>query len=154
MQLGKTEPVWDPESTAAFWINRASKLLMRLHESRLRPLGFSMSQLPVLIALEEHAELSQKELARAAHVEQPTMAEMLARMERDGVVERKPNPEDKRASLSTLSRRSRARLPKAKAELMQGEVDAMAGFSEHEKKQLLLLLRRVVANLAAGPEST
>lgn len=121
---------------------------MRLHESRLRELGFSMSQMPVLIALEESGELSQKELARIARVEQPTMAELLARMERDGVVERKPNPDDKRASITSLSRRSRARMPKAKAELMQGEEDAMAGLSAEEQKLLVSLLRRVVQNLA------
>ena len=50
-----------------------------------------MSHLPVLRALVHGRALSQKDLAEQARVEQPTMAEMLVRMERDGVVEREPN---------------------------------------------------------------
>ncbi|MFO0612226.1 MAG: MarR family transcriptional regulator [Polyangiaceae bacterium] len=145
-------PPWNPEATVAFWINHASRLLLRAHEARLRPLGFGMSQLPVLIALEDGAALPQKELAKVARVEQPTMAEMIARLERDGVVERAPNPSDKRGSLVSLTRRSRARMPKAKAALIQGERDATAGFSEKEKSTLLALLRRVVENLDPGRE--
>lgn len=145
----KPQP-WDPGATAAFWINRASRLILRLHEGRLRSLGFGMSQLPVLIALEEGRALPQKELAQIARVEQPTMAEMLARMERDGVVQREPNPDDKRGSLTSLTKSARARLPKAKAALLQGEQEAMAGFSEEERALLLSLLRRVVENVEAG----
>lgn len=147
MQTESSSPAFDPQNSAAYWINRASRLLLRLHESRLRPLGFGMSQLPVLIALEDGGAMPQKELARVARVEQPTMAEMLSRMERDGVVERAPDPSDKRASLTSLSRKSRARLPKAKAALLEGEREAMIGLNQAEKEQLLGLLRRVVSNL-------
>jgi MarR family transcriptional regulator for hemolysin len=138
---------WNPAATCAFWINRVSRMLLRLHEARLRPLGLTMSQLPVLLALEGERSLSQKELALRARVEQPTMAEMLARMERDGIVQREPNPADARGSLTSLSRKTRLRLPKAKAELTQGELDATAGFSAEEKALLLSLLQRVAKNL-------
>jgi len=149
MQGARKPPSWDPESTVAFWINRSSRLIMRLHEGRLRALGLGMSQLPVLFALEEEGALSQKELAQRARVEQPTMAEMLGRMERDGLVEREANPEDKRGSLTSVTRSARAKLPKAKAALLQGEQEAMAGLSEEEKRLLLGLLRRVVRNVEA-----
>ncbi|NTX17221.1 MarR family transcriptional regulator [Myxococcus sp. CA056] len=147
MQHERKARAWNPESTSAYWINRASRLLMRLHESRLRPLGLGMSQLPVLTALEDGGTLSQKTLAERARVEQPTMAEMLARMERDGVVLREPNPEDKRASLTSLTPQARARLPEAKAALMRGEDEATAGFTQKEKALLRELLQRVVQNL-------
>jgi DNA-binding MarR family transcriptional regulator len=151
--MDREEPAWDPESSASFWIHRASRMLLRLHESRLRPLGFGMSQMPVLHALAEGGALSQKELAARAKVEQPTMAEMIARMERDGVVERAPNPKDGRGSLVSLTRRSRQRLARGKAALTAGERDAVAGLSDREKKTLIALLKRVVASLeptAAG----
>ncbi|HEX7663346.1 MAG TPA: MarR family transcriptional regulator [Polyangiaceae bacterium] len=143
---------WNPEASPAFWINRASRALMRLHEGRLRPLGLGMSQLPVLIALESDGPLSQKDLAARARVEQPTMAEMLARLERDGVVERAPNPNDKRGSLTSLTRRTKTKLPKAKEALLRGEHDALAGLSAKEKTVLRELLERVVANLEAIDE--
>ena len=151
MQSDEASEPWDPNSSASFWINRASRMLLRLHEARLKPLGFGMGQMPVLHALQDGAALSQKELALFARVEQPTMAEMLARMERDGVVEREPNSRDRRGSLISLTRSSRLRWPKAKAALMQGERDATAGFSDEEKALLVKLLRRVVGNLGGEP---
>ncbi len=113
----------------------------------MRPLGFGMSQMPVLHALGDGGALSQKELAKWARVEQPTMAEMLSRMERDGVVQREPNPNDGRGSLTSLTPRSLQQLPKAKAALIQVEHEAMAGFSKEEKALLLALLQRMAGNL-------
>src|SRR5688572_18593125 len=144
-----TKHSWNPEQTPAYWINRASRALMRTHEERLRPLGFGMGQLPVLLALEDGAELSQKELATRAHVEQPTMAQALTRMERDGLLERRANPDDARSSLYSLERAARARIPELKAALLQGDRDACAGLSAAERTQLIELLRRVASNLEA-----
>jgi MarR family transcriptional regulator, transcriptional regulator for hemolysin len=147
MQSQKKKRRWDPEGSCAYWINQASRALLRLHEARLRPLGFGMSHLPVLFALEEREPLSQKELAQAARVEQPTMAEALARMERDGVVQREPNPHDKRGSLTSLTPAARVRLPDVKAALWRGEDEATAALSAKEKAQLIELLKRVVGSL-------
>jgi MarR family transcriptional regulator, transcriptional regulator for hemolysin len=147
VQVQKTPSTWDPEASASFWLNRASRSLLRLQEACLRPLGFGMSQMPVLHALADGRAVSQKELAHWARVEQQTMAEMLARMERDGVIQREPNPDDGRGTLTSLTRRSRARLPKAKEALIEGEDQATAGFTPEEKALLVSLLRRVVGNL-------
>ncbi len=138
---------WHPQASASFWINRASKLLMQLQDERIRPLGLRVSQIPVLFALEHDGPISQKELAQRAKVEQPTMAEMLARLERDGVIERQPNPQDKRGSLNALTLKSRLRIPDAKATLVQMEKDMTTGFSEAEKVLLVSLLQRVIQNL-------
>jgi MarR family transcriptional regulator, transcriptional regulator for hemolysin len=138
---------WDPESTPTFWINHASRLLMRRFEQLLRPLGFGMAYLPVVIALQENGALLQKNLAELAHVEQPTMAALLARMERDGLIARQPHVSDKRASQISLSAKAKARLPSAKARLGQVAERATAGFSDRERATLIALLRRVVNNL-------
>jgi MarR family transcriptional regulator for hemolysin len=152
MQNGEVTAHWDPESTAAFWINRASRLLLRHFDACLRPFGFAMSHLPVLRVLADGRSHSQTELAQAAGVEQPSMAETLARMVRDGVIQREPNPDDKRGALISITRRSRARFPKAKAALVEREHQAMAGFSAAEKALLRDLLQRVAKNLE-GTES-
>jgi MarR family transcriptional regulator, transcriptional regulator for hemolysin len=147
MQNEEPQQTWDPESTAAFWINRAARTLLRHFDARLRPFGFAMSHLPVLRALAGGRSLSQTELAQAARVEQPTMAETLIRMVRDGVAQREPNPNDKRGSLVSLTRRSRARLSKARDALVQADREAMAGLTDQEKALLRQLLERVVRNL-------
>jgi DNA-binding MarR family transcriptional regulator len=143
----KGGPRWDPESTPTFWINHASRLLMRRFEQRLRPLDFGMAYLPVVIALEENGALLQKHLAEHTHVEQPTMAALLARMERDGLLSREPHPSDRRASRISLSAKAKARLPAAKERLGEVAGQATSGFSERERATLVALLRRVVDNL-------
>ena len=139
--------VCEPGTLVGFWINAASRVLVRASDARLRPFGFAMSHLPVLGALAKGGSLSQKELARLARVEQPTMAEMLTRMERDGLVQREQNPDDKRGSLTSLTRSARSRFPKATETLMEGEREAMAGFSDQERALFVELLQRVVRNL-------
>ena len=149
MQRDREDAVpWDPEASPAFWINRVSRALLRRGDGRLRPLGFAMSYLPVMRALAmARRPLSQKELARAAGVEQPTMAETIARLVRDGMVQRDPNPDDKRSTGISLTRLSRARFPKARAVLIESEREAMAGLSDDERALLRDLLERVLANL-------
>ncbi len=146
----KTEPRWDPQSTPSFLrINHASRLLMRQFEQQLRPLGFGFAYLPVAIALEENSGLLQKDLAVRAHVEQPTMALLLARMERDGLVRKEPHPDDKRATRITLTPKARQRLPKAKQRLAVVAKRVTNGFSAAERDQFLSLLQRAVKNLDA-----
>jgi|SRR5580658_1768694 MarR family transcriptional regulator for hemolysin len=137
----------EPDTLVGFWINLASRTIVRVIDARLRPHGFAISYLPVLRALAEGGALSQKDLARLARVEQPTMAEMLARMARDGLVQREPNPDDKRGSLTSLTRSARTRFPRARETLMEGEREAMAGFSDEEKALFLKFLQRLVSNL-------
>lgn len=144
---------WDPTGTPSFWINHTSRLLMRHFEKELRPFELGMAYLPVVIALDENGPMLQRDLAILAHVEQPTMAALIGRMERDGLVEREPHPTDKRAALLSLSRKGKTRLPRAKETLSAVAERATHGLSEPERAQLLGLLQRVAANLEPGTDS-
>jgi MarR family transcriptional regulator, transcriptional regulator for hemolysin len=128
-------------------INRASRLLIRRFDQQLGAFGFSHAQLPVLLALAAGQPLSQKQLAEAAHTEQPAMAEMLARMEHAGIVKKQPDPDDGRARLFRLSRGAANRLPKAFA--ASGEVLdlALRGVTKAEANKLVELLERMITNL-------
>ena len=137
-------------------IHRAARLLVRRGEGPFQALGLAFAQLPVLVALKDGAALSQKELAGAAQVEQPTMAQLLARMKRDGLVQSTPDPEDKRSSLVSLTAKALRKLPAARAVLLEGNAAALRGFTAREMATLSRLLRRVVQNLdpaAAGEMS-
>ena len=75
------------------------------------------------------------------------MAQMMARMERDGLIERTPDPADGRSSRVVLTDRAVDRLPEACAVLFQGNREALEGFSEEEATQFVALLNRLIANL-------
>ena len=128
-------------------INRAARLLIRWGDERFTAHGLAVAQVPVLFALENGGALTQKELAHLARIEQPTMTHLLARMERDGLVRRTLNPEDKRSSLVSLTPFALAKLPEAKKVLLEGNAAALQGFTEQEVATLSGLLRRVVSNL-------
>jgi len=133
--------------TPGHYFSRIARGLSRIGDARLKELGFATAQLPVLSALRDGGALSQTELARLAKVEQPTMAQMLTRMERDGVIRRRPDPRDRRSSLVSLTDEARARLPAGRAILEQGNREATAGLSAGEHDILIDLLQRVLANI-------
>lgn len=145
---------WQPWAMPALLITTAARLLARIADARFRDIGISVSQLPVLVALKDGASLPQKELTRLAGVEQPSMAQLLARMERDGIIRRKPDPADRRSSLISLTARTMKLIDPARAIMAQGNRDALAGFDDHEVQQLVGLLRRVIANVSDGGDCT
>jgi MarR family transcriptional regulator, transcriptional regulator for hemolysin len=135
-------------STPGHLIGLAARGFARLSEARLEPLGFGIGHLPVLVALKTRRADTQRDLARFAQIQQPPMAQMLTRMERDGLIRRTPDPDDGRSSRIALTKLALARLPKAIATLLRGNHDATAGFTDEEVAQLVSMLERVIANLA------
>ncbi|MFT9016627.1 MAG: MarR family transcriptional regulator [Acetobacter sp.] len=140
---------WDPLRHPGHYFSRIARGLTRIGDIRLRELGFATAQLPVLAALRDGAQLSQTELARWAKVEQPTMAQMLARMERDGLVQRTPDPRDRRSSLISLTPKAQERLPAGRAVLRQANADMTQGLSPADVDTLVSLLERVLGNIDA-----
>ena len=134
-------------STPGHLISVAARGFTRLSEARLKPLGFGVGHLPVLVALQIGRADTQRDLARFAQIQQPPMAQMLTRMERDGLIRRTPDPDDGRSSRIALTELALARLPEAIATLFRGNRDAMTGFTDEESAQFVALLDRLIANL-------
>lgn len=137
----------DVLSTPGHLISLAARAFARLSEARLGPLGFGAGQIPVLIALRDGKADTQRDLARFARVEQPPMAQMLARMERGGLIQRTVDSADRRSSRVSLTGDAEARLPEACAVLFEGNEDALRGFTDSETQQLVDFLGRLIANL-------
>jgi DNA-binding MarR family transcriptional regulator len=138
---------YDRETSGGYVTNRAARAFIRALDRRL--LNGSAGQMPVFLALVDGAAYTQTELARIASVEQPTMANTLARMERDGLIERTPDPADRRSSLVSLNKLGKKRAAEAmEAALAVNEV-AFARLSAAERKTFFDLLHRVIAALDA-----
>ena len=137
----------DVLATPGHLVSLAARGFARLSEARLKPLGFGVGYLPALVALKNGRAGSQRDLARVVRIEQPSMAQMMARMERDGLIRRTPDPDDGRSSRIALTNTALARLPDACAVLFQGNREALDGFSGEEAAQFVALLGRLIANL-------
>jgi DNA-binding MarR family transcriptional regulator len=145
----------DVLSTPGHLISLAARGFARLSEARLKPLGFGVGHLPVLVALRDGRASTQRDLARFARVEQPPMAQMLARMARDGLIQRAPDPIDGRSRRITLTEAAESRLPEAVAVLLRGNQEVLRDFTDEETELLVVLLTRLIANLdrVAGLEA-
>jgi DNA-binding MarR family transcriptional regulator len=104
-------------------------------------------QFAQLLALYEADGLTQSELSHRVRIEQPTMAVTLKRMERDGLVERVPDPSDGRRARVMLTERAR-RLEKDLTTAAR-EVNAIAveGLTPAEADAFMRTLDRLIANL-------
>lgn len=140
------------DQSAGYLANHMARLFARGLAARIRPLGLTIGAFPALLELWEDDGLTQRELVERLDIEQATMANTLARMERDGLVRRARDARDGRAQRVWLTERARALRGPAIAAATAENAAALAGFSEEETRQFLALMRRVIAAGAARPE--
>ena len=103
-----------------FLLAKASQRWNELLAERFAAAGFGEVRPAygsVLIPLFEEDGLRMGEIARRARLSKQTMTMLVRRLERDGLVERRPDPVDARASRIFLTARSRRFEPVAAATL-------------------------------------
>jgi MarR family transcriptional regulator, transcriptional regulator for hemolysin len=137
----------DRRKSAGYMTNRAARLFATAMDRRLADLGLSSGQLPVLLALAGGNAMSQKALTEDAAIQQPTMAATLSRMERDGLVETRPDPDDKRSTLYSLTPNALAKCEAVGGLMREINGAALAGLGETERGQYLAMLEHIVAAL-------
>ena len=143
------EMQFDREHSSGYLANWAARLFARSIDKRLRPLGLSSAYMPIFFALAGGEALSQKALADRAAVEQPTMANTLKRMERDGLIARRPDPRDARASLVSFTPLAVGKLKGVQAAGHAVNDIAMGSLSPGEREQYRKLLLKVIGSLEA-----
>ena len=87
---------FDWDNSVGYWICTTSHSLRRVLSSRLAQEKMTLRQWEVLAWLSQHGELCQTELAECLGIEPHTLTGVVARMERDGWLERVPCLKDRR----------------------------------------------------------
>jgi DNA-binding MarR family transcriptional regulator len=129
-------------------VNHLARQLARALHERIAPLGVVPGQFAQLLALYEDDGITQQELCEIVGIEQPTMANTLRRMERDGLVERRPHPSDGRKQLIYLTNKARDLEGPLTEAAKSVNALATAGLSETEGSTLISLIATVQAKLA------
>lgn len=132
--------------SAAYLASQMAKGFARSLQQRAARLGFSPGQFPILLELWSEDGLTQKQLLERIDIEQATMANTLSRMERDGLVARRPHPSDKRAQLVFLTNKAAAMQVEAIEAAMAADTDLLKDFRQFERELLLEYIRRVLEN--------
>ena len=135
------------DESAGYLANHMARLFaLALHE-KVRPLGLAPAQFMTLLELWEEDGLTQKDLVRRLDVEQATIANTLKRMERDGLVTRQANPDDRRAQLVRLTPQAKALRDEATKAAAAVNEEALAGLSGEERRDFVSMMTRVIAAL-------
>ena len=116
-------------------------------DHELAPLGVSPGQFPLLLLLAETDGRSPGELAKLAHLSEPTVIRTLDRMERDGLVRRVRGQTDRRQVRVLLTTDGRSATEPAMIAGLAVGTQALRGFTAAERRALNALLRRAIANL-------
>ena len=116
-------------------------------EHRLQAVGGSLMAWMVLHSLVEHEGDLQRQLAERLCIEGPTMTRHLDRMAADGVIERRPDPTDRRATRVYATDLGRERLAAMLDVMERAEVDLLRGLSPEEVDALEQLLTRLRQNI-------
>ena len=116
--------------------------------------GLSQGRLIVLMLLEECGEpkMRSSDLANHASVSRATMTGLLDSLERDGLVARTLDPNDRRATQVTITEQGREMLEKTIPHYFRWISQALAALTDRERTQLARLLRK--AHRAFIPPAT
>ena len=140
------------------WLmSRASHALGAALTEGLVPLGLSLRDYTVLIAAERAAieglPRTQLALAQAARLDKSTMVVALDALEEEGLVERRPDPKDRRARIVVPTEAGRELLARAEGVVLGVEDEVLADLGDEERRALRgLLTRLVVERRSVGDE--
>ncbi len=132
--------------SAAYVSSLLSKGFSRSFQAKASALGFSPGQYPILVTLWDGDGITQRELVSKLEIEQATIANTLSRMERDGLIERRKHPEDKRAQLLFLTEKAHAMKADALQAAREADDALFKGFRRFERELMMEYMRWVVEN--------
>jgi DNA-binding MarR family transcriptional regulator len=129
-----------------FLLAKASQRWNEELEQALHSHGFAevrASYGSILVPLFEQDGLRMGEIARRARLSKQTITTMARLLERDGLIERRPDPADARATRLHLTRRGRKLQPVAQQVLAHLEQSVTASLSPQELADLKAMLRAI-----------
>ena len=137
----------DPDSSIGFLISDVSRLLRRVYDRRVEPLGLTRAQWRVLVHVYRREGVSQTALAQVLEIEKPTLGKLVDRLEEKGWVERQIEASDQRARRLVITDRARPLIDQLEALANGVHADALDGVADEETDQLHDTLMAVKSNL-------
>lgn len=122
-------------------------------DQRIAPFGLTEARWLVLLSLARRGDgISQKDLAARLAIEAPTLVRTLDWLQRQGFVERRAVPSDRRAKTIHLTDKARPVLLRIEAEAAAVRAEILADIPEQDLTACLAVLGRVAQGLARSEE--
>lgn len=113
---------------------------------RLRPLGLSAGQLPILMLLAKEQNIMQDRLVKHYLLDKGTIARSVKKLEDNGYIRRIIDPANRRAVRLFLTDKGERITPVLKTINHEWEELVSAGMSDSERETLTSLIRTVAVN--------
>ena len=117
-------------------------------------IGIYPRQMPIMGLLKEHDGYSQSELAARMHVKPPTVTVTVHRLEKAGMVIRRPDKKDQRVTRIYLSEKGRQVMEKATQAVAEHEKILFGDFSEAELCLMRRFFLQILENIQKIPGPT
>jgi len=130
-------------------IMRVQQILLAELDGLLRPYGltFARYEALVLLSFSRAGALPMRLIGQRLMVHPTSVTNTIDRLEQQGLVVRKPNPEDGRGTLAEITQAGRDVMTRATADLMAAEF-GMSGYGEAQLEEISAILRGL--RVAAG----
>lgn len=129
-------------------LGQVSRLLRRSFDARARGIGVTRPQWQVLSLLVQYSGINQGGLAELLDVEPITLGRMIDRLQDAQMVERRPDPADRRAWRLFLTDKGLDLLEKLKPLALEAYEEALEGVSPDERAAIMEVLGRMRTNLS------
>ena len=144
-------PVQNSEQSIGFLISDTARLMRRRFDQRARHLGLTRAQWQVLAHLQRNEGINQIGLADLLDIEAITLCRTIDRMEEGGWVERRADPNDRRARLLFLTERARPFIADMRVIAEEIYAEALSGLPADTRQTLTEILTAMRTNLSARP---
>jgi DNA-binding MarR family transcriptional regulator len=142
--------ILDAETNAGFMIHDVSRMMRAWFDERAQSMGLTRAQWRVLVHLAAREGVNQKALSEILEIDTVTLGRHIDNLERDGWLERRPDPTDRRAWQLHLLSAARPMLEKMEALAEETMALSLNGLSSDDKAQFIKILSRIKDNLSSG----
>jgi MarR family transcriptional regulator, transcriptional regulator for hemolysin len=140
---------FDFNRSFGFVLHETARLLSKRYDQRSKSLGLTRAQCQVLAYLVYHEGINQAGLAELLELEPISLGRLVDRMAQAGWVERRPDPQDRRAWQLFITEKAKPYFVEMVAIGREVRAEALAGFTPEEGDRIMELLVRARHNLSA-----
>ncbi|WP_283135659.1 MarR family winged helix-turn-helix transcriptional regulator [Rhizohabitans arisaemae] len=133
-----------------FLLTCASGMIVRMTNAHLAHLGLRVRHFSALSYVCDTGGASQREIADFLKLDPSPVVAIVDSLEADGLVERLPDPRDRRARQVAPTPQGRAVRDQGQADIVAAREVFLSGLAAHERELLLDMLQRLVFADAGG----
>lgn len=139
------------ETSPSHLLHRAQQMAANRSAAALREAGITLRQFSVLAAIAEEDGASQSSLVHATGIDRSTLADMVSRMEKAGLIARFQSESDARAKAVSLMPAGRKALDTAAPAVREADETLLRGLPKNRRGPFVDLLSTLIAPKPAKP---